>query len=476
MARLTALKIYKYLPGTNCKECGYDSCMAFAVDMVSKKVHPENCPPLKGKKKEELIKLITEPVKPVVVEAADGSKIKIGGEEVIYRHEERFYNPAAMLVEIDDSLPNDAIKEKIKFLKDLNIERIGNILSLDGVCACSKTGDLNKFKNLTAIVCDELKGTSKILMLASFKTEFIKEAANIARDRGIKPILYASSGNFQDILKIAKEHDDLAVVINEKNPDNIGAITHAISGAHFENIIIDPALVPFGEGMKDCVDKLAQIRKSAIEGGISQMGYPIFANSSVIHNFFNTPEGGDGNPGKLSEHASYYESLAASILLDRFVDLLILKTCEIWAILPLLYLRLNIYTDPRVEPMVEPKIYEIGKPDENSPVLVTTNYALTYFALSGDAESSKVNAWAVVVDTGGLAVLVAVAANKLNGSVIKAAFDEMRIEEKVKHRKLILPGVSASVQGQVEDETGWEVIVGPRDSSTIGPFLKEKWK
>ena len=166
----------------------------------------------------------------------------------------------------------------------------------------------------------------------------------------------------------------------------------------------------------------------------------------------------------------------ASILIDRYASLLILHSTEPWVILPLLTLRQNVYTDPRVEPTVEAKLYEVGKPDENSPVLVTTNFSLTYYTVEGDTMKAPTGCYVIVIDTAGFAVDTAVATGDLSADKIAKAIKKHKLEEKVKHRKLILPLFAAQLRGAVEDATGWEVLVGPRDSSGISTFIKERWE
>jgi acetyl-CoA decarbonylase/synthase complex subunit gamma len=171
--------------------------------------------------------------------------------------------------------------------------------------------------------------------------------------------------------------------------------------------------------------------------------------------------------------AEYEEATIAASELLRYCDLLILHSIEIWSNLPLLNLRLNIYTDPRVPVSVDSKLYIVGKPDENSPVFLTTNFALTYFTVASDLESAKIPSYILVADTEGLAVEVSMAGKKITPEVIQDIFKRSKIEEKVSHKKLIIPGVSARIKGELEDATGWEIIVGPKDSSQIQGFLQK---
>ena len=137
--------------------------------------------------------------------------------------------------------------------------------------------------------------------------------------------------------------------------------------------------------------------------------------------------------------------------------------------------RQNIYTDPRKPVAVEPGLKVIGAPGENSPVLFTTNFALTYYTVTSDIESAKVDTYLLVVDSEGTAVDCAVAGRKLTADKVADAIKEVGIEEKIKHKKLIIPGKAARLSGEIEELSGWQVLVGPSDSSGIPKFLKDKW-
>jgi acetyl-CoA decarbonylase/synthase complex subunit gamma len=138
-------------------------------------------------------------------------------------------------------------------------------------------------------------------------------------------------------------------------------------------------------------------------------------------------------------------------------------------------LRQNIYTDPRKPVAVEPGLRTFGTPNENSPVMMTTNFALTYYTVASDIEASGVDSYLIVVDTEGIAVDSAVAGRKLTAEKVAEAIKESGVENMVKHRKLIIPGKAARLSGEIEQLSGWEVLVGPRDSSSIPAFLQEKW-
>jgi acetyl-CoA decarbonylase/synthase, CODH/ACS complex subunit gamma len=146
------------------------------------------------------------------------------------------------------------------------------------------------------------------------------------------------------------------------------------------------------------------------------------------------------------------------------------------SIFPLLLERLNIFTDPQRPMTVTEGIYQIGTPDEKSPVLVTTNFALTYFIVSGEIEGSRVPSWLLIKDSEGLSVLTAWAAGKFAGDDVGAFIKKSGIMDKVKHTELIIPGYAAAIVGDIEEELpGWTITVGPREAAHIPGFLREKY-
>ncbi len=168
------------------------------------------------------------------------------------------------------------------------------------------------------------------------------------------------------------------------------------------------------------------------------------------------------------------EAMVASLMMVKYADLIILHNIEIWALLPNITLRQNLYTDPRRPVRVEAGLKEFGSPDENSPVLLTTNFALTYYTVASDIESAKVDCYLIVLDTNGIGVEAAVAGRQLSASRVKKVIDETGIEKKIRHKKMVIPGLAARISGELEQLSGWKVLIGPKDSSEIGRFIERE--
>jgi len=232
-----------------------------------------------------------------------------------------------------------------------------------------------------------------------------------------------------------------------------------------KDLVLDPGTFP-DEGLRDTLNNFTMIRRAACKRGDELLGYPLIGTPIVAW----TESAG------APEVSAWKEAYVASMLITRYADILIMHSADGWVLLPDVILRQNIYTDPRKPVAVEPGMRIFGKPDENSPVMMTTNFALTYYTVASDIESAGLNSYLLVVDSEGIAVDSAVAGRKLTAEKVADAIKETKIEEKVKHRKLIIPGKAARLSGEIEELSGWEVMVGPRDSSGIPKFLQEKWR
>lgn len=445
MARATALQVYGNLPKTNCGRCGERTCMDYALKLVEGEAKPADCPVLTDEQRLSIEELLSPAVRKVRI-GIEGKHIDVGGEEVMYRHELRFFNQTALFIDVSDLMEESVIERRVSFVKDFEFERVGVKLCLDGIALRSASGDAEKFGELVKKVADMYEGP---LVLCSLDPVVLEAGAKIVRNR--RPLLYAATeANWNDVLRIAREYKaPLAVCSQEPSRKELGE--------HPEGIILDPCPDLTQEGIADSLDRFTMHRKNAVEG-VSGYDQPLMASTVA--------PGGD----------PYTESMLACILTCRFASLLILHSIEPAFLLPILTLKQGLYSDPRAEPVVDAKLYEIGTPDKDSPVVLTTNFALTYFSVSKDLEDAKVSCFLLVVDTEGLAVTVAMAAEKLTGAAVKDALTTSCVKEKVAHKKLIIPGVAARLKDGIEEATGWEVLVGPQDSSQIASYLGEKFR
>ena len=482
MAKISAMDIYKLLPKTNCKKCGESSCMAFATKLQNKKVMVETCPimnaPKFEEKKKQLIELLSPPVKEVWF-GNNTKKAKLGGDEVMYRYELTYYNPSPFGIEISDNLSNEEIIEKAKSIENFVFERTGEELKLDFIALRNTSNNADKFKNAIKLIEEN---TKMPLALCSLNPDNILEGLKVIKS---KPLIYvATEDNFSKMLStlinykkdksIKKSNKDFALVVSSKDIKILKGMTKKCLELGIEDLVLDPYTHP--ENISETLDKFVMIRRAAIENGDKLLGFPLLGlpintyyytlNNNPISSFIEDND----------KAAKVMEARTADVLLLRYADALIFYGMDMWELMAVLTVRQAIYTDPRKPQAVEPDVYKIGNPDENSPVIMTTNFALTYYTVVGDFEKDGVNCWLVVLDTEGKAVDVAVAGGQYNGENAKNLLEEKGLKDLVNHRAIILPGLAAPARGDIEEKTGWTCVVGTRDSSQVGDFLKKNWE
>ncbi len=456
MPKVSAMDVYKLLPGLNCGACGCSTCMEFATKLVNREADPEDCPHLDEDSLRKLEELISPPVKEVRICSGD-REVVVGGDEVLFRHELTFFNPPPVFCTVYDDMDEEEIASKVERIQSFQVERVGEILTLDGVAVVSRKGDPEAFAKAVEIA---VEGSEDLAVaMISKEPEVLKAGLDVFDER---PLLYpATEENLEALAALASDTECPLGVHAGDVEELIPLIVKARE--YTDDLLLDPG-TEFGPyDVVSTTDKLSEIRKAAVEEEFEPFGYPTLVTTFPYAFIEEDPV-----------DAGMRESYLASACVLRYADLIIMDTVEPWALLPVLTQRQCVYTDPREPQAVEPGLYEIGNPDEHSPVLVTTNFKLTYHCVAGDLEDGGVDCWLLVIDTGGLAVDVSVAGGQFTGEAVKEVMEETGIEEKVAHRVLIIPGKAAAVKGDVEEATGWEVIVGTQDSSELPEFLEKE--
>jgi len=462
---LSPIDVYMQLPRTNCKKCGLDNCMAFATKLVNREIALELCKPLVEEKQyakayEKLWGMLKPPVKEVTIGSGDKA-VKIGGKLVMYRHELMLHNPTAIAIDVTDEMPEEELVLRVKKTEGFSYVYIGRELRLNMVAVRSTSNDPEKFK---AAVKKVVENTQLPLILCSFHPEVLE--AGLMTAPKARPLLYAATkDNWRDMAELAIMYDCPLVVFAPNDIKLLRSMTKTLIEYGVKDLVLDAGTF-LNEGLSDTLANLTMLRRSACRKGDDLLGFPLIG----------TPITAWLERSDVPEINMWNEAYLASTLITRYADILILHSTEGWVLLPLTILRQNIYTDPRKPVAVEAGVKTFGNPSENSPVLMTTNFALTFYTVASDIESAGVDCFLVVVDTEGLAVDSSVAGRKLTADKVAETLKEMKVEEKVKHRKLIIPGKAARLSGEIQELSGWEVLVGPRDSSEIPKFLQEKWK
>jgi acetyl-CoA decarbonylase/synthase complex subunit gamma len=464
MKELSPIDIYKLLPKTNCKECGQENCMAFATKIVNREVSLDSCKPLfKGHEKQlaQLQELLKPAVKEVVVGVGDKAK-KIGGKLVMYRHEFTYTNPTAICVDVTDEMPDDELKSRIQKTENFSFEYIGNTLRLDMVAVRCSSGDAEKFKAAVKKVSE----TTKLPFIICTLDPVIAEAGLMAAPKA-RPLIYAATiENWKDMAELALMYNCPLVVSAPNDLNNLVSLAKTVTAFGVKDLVLDPGTF-LNEGLGTTLNNFTMLRRAACKGGEELAGFPLMA----------VPMAAWIDKGETAEEIiKWKEAYVASMLVVRYADLIIMHGNDGWSLLPTAVLRQNIYTDPRKPVAVAPGLKVFGTPDENSPVLFTSNFALTYYTVASDIESNKINAYLIVVDAEGSAIDSGVAGRKLTAERVADAIKASNVEEKVKHRRIIIPGKASRISGEIEELSGWKVQVGPRDSSEIPKYLVEKWQ
>jgi acetyl-CoA decarbonylase/synthase complex subunit gamma len=418
------------------------------MNLAAGKAELSACPTVSEEAKAQLAEASAPPIRPVTV-GTGATAFKVGGETVMFRHEKRFENPTAIAVLVTDVMSDADVTARVDRFNKYTYERVGLKLRAQAVAIKSESGDAAKFEVLVGKVA---KATDGALILMSDKPEVLAAGLKVVAAR--KPLLYAATKTTVEAVgKLAKE-SGCPVAVKGANLDEVAALTDALDKAGVKDIVIDSGARSVKQAFQDQII----IRGSALVKKFRPLGYPTIALPCEMTK----------NPLK--------EALIASMFISKYAGIVVLSDLLGEALFPLVVERLNIFTDPQRPLATTPGIYEIGTPNDASPVLITTNFSLTYFIVSGEIEGSKIPSYLLVMDTEGLSVMTAWAAGKFVADLMAAFIKKSGIEGKVKHHKLIIPGYSASESGGLEEELpGWEIMVGPREGSHIPAYLKG-WK
>ena len=392
MVKVTAMDVYKLLPQTNCGDCGEASCMAFATKLSEKESDLTLCTELSDKKFKKLDNLLAPAVKEIIIGKDEKAKI-IGGDEVLYRYEESYYNQTILAVDIPDDLDDAEFDEKVKEIENLEFERTGELLQLDAIALRNKSADPDKF----AKCAKKLKSSKYPIFLVTFDPIAMEEALKfLGNDR---PLMYAANKeNIFEMADLAIKYECPIAVFSPGDIEKMKDLVFTLRSNGVEDIVLDPGTLT-GESIGDTLDNFVMSRRLAVEDKEEDFRYPLLGVPALVRLNNDDDEIKQGT----------MEATIASTLINKYADVLILKGSEIWEIIPILTLRQSLYTDPRKPQAVDSGIYEFGEVDENSPVLLTTNFSLTYYTVEGDLKSGNANCYLLVLDTVGKAVDVAIA-------------------------------------------------------------------
>jgi acetyl-CoA decarbonylase/synthase complex subunit gamma len=277
----------------------------------------------------------------------------------------------------------------------------------------------------------------------------IKAGLNRLKDE--KPLIYgADVNNWEAFANLAKESKS-ALGLVAGSLAELAELTEKIKAVGIEDIVIDPGGRDLGSGLAIGTT----IRRLAVKKYFRALGFPVITF-----------------PGDVSDPGM--EAVQAAQAIAKYAGFIVLDHFNPSTIYPLLVLRQNIYTDPQKPIQVQPGIYEINAPKPESPVLVTTNFSITYFSVANEVEGSGLPAWLLVTDAEGMSVLTAWAAGKFDAERIAKAIKGFNVADKVSRKRVVLPGHVAVLSGELEAELpDWEIRVGPREAVDLPGFMKQ---
>jgi len=441
---LTGIQIFKLLPKTNCGECGVPTCLAFAMGLAAGKAELSACPYVSEEAKAQLSEASAPPIRVVTIGTGDRA-LKVGGETVMFRHEKRFESPPGFAITISDTMDEAEVSARLERFK-LQYERVGLILRPELVALKADSGDASKFE---ALVSKVVQNSDAGLILLSDNPDILKAGLKACSDR--KPLIYAvNKDNLEAVVELAKS-SSCSVAAKGSNLEEVSELTNRLTEAGIKDIVIDSGSRTVRQAFEDQII----IRSAALNKKFRPLGFPTICFPAEMTD----------DPMK--------EAVIASMFVAKYGGIIVLSDFRGENLFPLLVARMNIYTDPQRPLATTEGIYEIGGPDENSPVLLTSNFSLTYFIVSGEIENSKMPSWLLVKDTEGLSVMTAWAAGKFVADTIAPFVKKCGIEDRIKHHKLLIPGYLAAESGGLEEElAGWEILVGPREGAHIPAYLK----
>jgi acetyl-CoA decarbonylase/synthase complex subunit gamma len=434
---LSGIQIYKLLPQTNCKECGFPTCLAFAMKLAAKQVELSACPYVSEASKAQLAESAAPPIRLVALKS-DGYEVKAGNEVVLFRHEKTYYNRPGVFVKVKDTQALDAIQAAVSEADAFLVNYVGIDLTLDGFAVEAASGDGAHFARAIGAV---RAATKRPLILISEDAGVM--AAGAAVLDGETPLLYcATAANWEAMAALAKQHK-AALAVSADSLEELADLTEKIKGKGVEDLVLQPA----SSGLSASLTSNTQIRRLSLKKNYRPLGYPTIAFA--------------------------FSHAAAAQAISKYAGFVVLDEFAAEMVYPLLVLRQNIYTDPQKPIQVLPGIYEINNPGPDAPVLVTTNFSITYFSVANEVEGSGLPAWLLVTDAEGMSVLTAWAAGKFDAERIAKAVKSNNLADKVSSHRLVLPGHVAVLSGELEGElSDWEIKVGPREAVDLPKFIK----
>jgi len=433
------LDIFKLSPKTNCKECGSPTCMAFCMKVAQGAVSIEKCPHMSDEAKALLSEATAPPMKTIAV-----GDHKLGGETVLFRHEKTLVSRNLFAVPVCTCMDDAAVDAKLADMAKVDYERIGEREYVEFVLV---TGEGAKLAELA----QKAVAANRAVII---DTENVDDAkAAVEAIKASKPILNGATKENWEAMNAVATAAGVVLGVKGACADDIYDTIAALEKAGNKNLVIDVTAATAKETLANAV----QFRRAALKDGDRTCGYP-----SIV------------NLAKVAKGDLHLQTALASVFTVKYGSIIVMEKMTMAEALPLYGLRQNIYTDPQKPMKVEPGIYALNGAGPDDPCMLTVDFALTYFLVSGEIERSKVPVNLLIVDASGMSVLTAWAAGKLSSSSVKKFFDEFDLANKINNRTVVIPGKVAVMKGEIQDKLPeWNIVVGTREAVEIVKYLKD---
>jgi acetyl-CoA decarbonylase/synthase, CODH/ACS complex subunit gamma len=439
---LTGLQIQKLLPKTNCKECGSNTCLAFAMKLAAKRAELALCPYASDEARQVLAAAAEPPVK--LIELGPDKSLKLGDESVLYRHEKTFVNRTVFAINIDDTSDAATLDAFLARMSAYVLERVGETLRIDMAAVTQRSSDPRQFADVAKKVWTVLHHP---LVLRSDDAEGLAAAARAVQ--GSHSVLASATESTADGLATVARECGHILAVTAPDLNGLVALTSRLKASGFDALVLQFPSLSLAEQFQ--INTAA--RRAAIKDNFRPLGYPgirFVPSGDLLQN-----------------------TVTALTEVCKYGGICVLPEFNPAQLATLLTLRLNLFTDPQKPIQVEPKLYAIGEPKSDAPVFVTTNFSLTYFIVSGEIENCGLNAWLLVPECEGMSVLTAWAAGKFSGAVIGKFAREIGLNDLVTSRQIIIPGYVSQISGELEESMpGWHVRVGPQEVADLESYVR----
>jgi acetyl-CoA decarbonylase/synthase complex subunit gamma len=414
---LSGIQIYKMLPMTNCKDCDFPTCLAFAMKLAAKQVELSLCPHVSEESKTLLSEAAAPPVRPFVLKS-NGYEVKAGNEVVLFRHEKTFYSRPGLFLRVYDSQSPDEIKAKVTPADAYVVDYVGIDLAIGGFVVQADGGDF--VQAVTAV----REVSQRPLILIADPDQLKAGLAVLTGDEKVI-LAHATEENWNAMAALAKEVD-AALAVEADSVDAMVALSEKLSAAGVKDLVLSPTQ----RGFHGSLTANTVTRRMAIKKNFRPLGFPIISFPGDV-----------GDAGR--------ETMLAAQAIGKYSGFIVLDHFTPETAYALLVLRENIYTNPQKPIQVQPGVYEINDPGPEAPVLVTTNFSITYFSVANEVESSGNSAWLLVTESEGMSVLTAWAAGKFDAEIIAKDVKRFKVGDKASSSmNIVLPGHTAVLSGE----------------------------